>query len=60
MEAASGSLYVHLVPDGQHEVKESFKVEVNTNGTINDLSVLIQKYLETRNDGNKVYKILAM
>lgn len=60
MEAATSTLYVHLVPDNQQEIKESFKVEVNSSGTISELINQIQQYLERRNDGNKMYKIRSM
>ncbi|CAI2377222.1 unnamed protein product [Moneuplotes crassus] len=59
METASESFYIHLIPRDLGQIKESFKISVNTNeeGTVSKLYRDIYAYLETRNDGNKVYHI---
>jgi hypothetical protein len=58
MEASS--LYVHLVPQNHGVVKESFKLVVNGQDTVSELSKQIYTYLEKRNDGNKVYRIVNL
>lgn len=60
MESNPTTLYVHLIPNSQSDIKESFKVTINSNSTIADLSAEISRYLDARNDGNKIYKILEM
>ena len=60
MESNLTTLYVHLIPNSQSDIKESFKVTINSNSTIADLSAEISWYLDARNDGNKIYTILEM
>ena len=54
--------YFHLIPRDSGIIKESFKLSVNTSeeNTVSKLYRKIYTYLETRNDGNKIYKINGM
>ena len=51
------SLVVHLTPDTTLEVAESFKISISTKSTISELYSKIYAYLDSRNDGNKIFKI---
>ena len=62
MEVAAQTFYIHLIPRDSMDIKESFKLIVDTSEekTVSKLYRDIYTYLETRNDGNKVYHINGM
>lgn len=62
METVVDSFYIHLIPRDSGEIKESFKLSLGDGEekTVSRLYREIYSYLETRNDGNKVYHINGM
>jgi len=49
MEALTFGLYVHLIPESDNEIRESFKISLNSELKVHDLVKLIEKHLEKRN-----------
>lgn len=56
-----------MIPEGDTEIWESFKLQTKKDNSVENLSLDISKYLEKRNvsllnaqDGNKLYKILKI
>ena len=54
------TLYTHLVvinPAKEFEIAETVKIQIDDDKRIIDLLQQVNSHLESRNDGNKVYKM---
>lgn len=49
MESPEFPLYVHLIPEGDNEPRESFKLTVQTSSTVDDLLKGVESHLCSRN-----------
>ena len=56
------SFYAHFISDSSNEIQESTKVSLDLadNPLVNHLLLAGLSYLESKNDGNKVYSVLSI
>ena len=59
-EGSPVSLYIHLVPEGDDTPRESFKLSINSEQTVNDIVTAADQHLAKRNDGNKIFTVLSL